>query len=142
MKKALSLILALVLCLSLVACGEKTPKADPAEAIVGEWSGTYIWQGVKLTSNGAELNTGDTVDFTMSVFKGGAIEIIRENPENEYKTTSTGKWEVSDGVLVITCATSGGDIVISWEINTDASSNTLSMNGSNHAFPQTLTKEN
>ena len=131
-KRTLALLLALALCLSLCACGS----GKMQEVVVGEWFGAYTWSGSTLSHNGAELNTGDKVDFTMSIFKGGAVEIIRKN-DNEYERTSTGTWEVSDGVLVITC----GDSVISWEIDVDSSPNVLTINGSNAAFPRTLTRE-
>ena len=133
MKKTVSLILVFMLCMLLISCSMK-----PAEVVVGEWAGTYTWQGSKQYYNGKELDTGDTLKFTMSIFKGGAVEIVRENPEKDYKSTHTGTWEISDGVLVVACPT---DVVISWEINTDVTPETLNMNGSNIAFPKTLIKE-
>ena len=141
MKKALSLILAFVLCLSLCACGKHTQKSDLEEAVVGKWTGTYIYLGATSHYNGAVLNAGDKVEFSLLVFKGGAVEIIHQNTQNLYRLTSTGTWEITDGTFVITCDTSNGDVVISWEINSDATPKTMSKNGSNSAFPQTITKE-
>ena len=91
MKKALSLLLALVLCLSLCACGSsndasKTLSNDEIyeKALVGEWS-SHEKSGFVLLSSGKVLQ--------YSNLSGAA--------DNVSSGISAGTWEVENGYLII-----------------------------------------
>ncbi len=78
MKKALSLILALILCLSLCACGGNTNDLSSEEpSVVGEWKNQSSGMDLVLTPSGRglKLNSKDC---------GNAIT-----------------WEIYDGILYV-----------------------------------------
>lgn len=137
MKKLLSLILALVLCLGLCACGSKNKNA-----VIGEWEGIYTDQdgGVQL-ADGNKTKPGDLYETKVSIFKGGAVQMVRSHTELDLQYSDTGTWEISDGILVFTFSISGGrNVILSWEINTKVKPNTLTFQGENKLFPAVLTK--
>lgn len=83
MKKLLSLLLALVMCLSLAACGEKKPLVtlDSSEITVNadgtfEITGTMSKAGISLEIDGANLTTvySDYDTFTASVQMGDPVD--------------------------------------------------------------------
>ena len=88
MKKALSLILALVLCLSLCACNNTNDTSDnlsnDEKALVGEWS-SFEEGGFVLLSSGKVLRhrnlSGAADDVTSGIIAG--------------------TWEVENGYLII-----------------------------------------
>ncbi len=87
MKKAVSLILALVLCLGLCACGGKSDASSNSEALVGQWvspDGT----GFVLLSSGnvvKHASLEDAVDVSVGItagtweVEGEHLIIITEN---------------------------------------------------------------
>lgn len=101
MKKALSLILALVLCLSLCACGTTNGDntLDVKDAVIGTWKCYY-----ELTKDSPPDNkAGDTYSQTIELYKGGTGKIYwynetRNHEGNDYSLT----WEIEDGVVNIT----------------------------------------
>lgn len=121
MKKALSLLLALVMCLSLCACGGTTngteptitesAKTDPTitepaekelkDLVIGTWVREYEYNGKYFVT-------------TINVYKGGTgtfrtveTDADYETPvekEQEGATPTKTTWEINDDVLNITTA--------------------------------------
>jgi ABC-type uncharacterized transport system auxiliary subunit len=79
MKKALSLILALVLCLSLCACGSKNkPNGSYSAEIAGKTFATLTFSGNKVTYEGSNRTTSGT--FTLD---GNTVIISYENGNSD-----------------------------------------------------------
>jgi hypothetical protein len=79
MKKALSLILALVLCLSLCACGGNEPKKALKDTVLGTWSGSDEYgHSIVMT-----LYPGGTTDYKMD--------------DDNWAAT----WEITDDIINI-----------------------------------------
>ena len=94
MKKALSLILALVLCLSLCACG----KANIEDIVIGSWQGTYI-----LGKNAFwGQDEGDIMVDTLDIYKGGTgtLHEYNQTKDDQWSDRSF-SWEITDDVLNI-----------------------------------------
>ncbi len=141
MKKALALLLALVMCLSLVACGENTNNstADVSEIVIGDWSGEYESQ-YKVKYGGKDVNIGDTMTLTVSIFKGGAMQIHRYDNDTGAEITWSGTWEETDGIIVLTHDNAISVVTISYELKLDAEPYTMSIQGTSMDFPNTLAK--
>ena len=109
MKKILSLMLAMVLVLSLAACGggaksENNGKEKGGEsveeAVIGDWTGDYVYNGISIGDH--SFDAGQSVTTTLNIFKGGTIQFMLHNNETNSEMDFNGKWEISDDVLVIT----------------------------------------
>lgn len=88
MKRIISVFIAMILCLSMIACGGSSGKAD--EALVGK----YI--AVTGTSMGITLSGDDMSDFTLELkSKGKATIVILDE-------TIEGKWFNDDSTLTLT----------------------------------------
>lgn len=137
MKKLIVLLLVVVLCLSAMACGGKK---DPSEIVIGKWEGNYIAQGnaTTIVRDGKEIVPGDSLTETLCIFKGGAAEILIFDNDTGAEQKYSATWEVSDGVLIVSRTLNGYDLVDSFEIHTDSTPYTLSMQGS--GLPSSLTK--
>lgn len=139
MKKFVALFLASIMCLSLIACSD----AKTEEIIIGDWSGDFIYDSTTIRVDGGSdmyLIAGHKATTTLSIYKGGAMQFVVRSNETSFEMKKSGKWEVSDGVLVITY-NRGGDKVLSFEVDTDSTPNTLKIQGSNDLFPDTLVKK-
>lgn len=75
MKKAVSLILALVMCLSLIACSASK------EDLVGTWSGSWTYNGNQFERTFVLKNDGT---YTSVMYKNG-----------QYYETESGTYEIS-----------------------------------------------
>ena len=91
MKRALSLILALVLCLSLCACGSGGKETTPPETTVPE---TTVSSKEKLTSLLISEKWKDT--------ETGGDRIFLESGNGKWGEQSI-TWELSGNILMITC---------------------------------------
>ena len=130
MIKIVSLLLVVVMCMLFAACG-----ADSSETVIGEWIGKYTNQS-KFYYNNKEFNSGDEIELTMNIYKGGTLQIVRKNTVNDAEMITNGTWEIKDDILVTTFNVTNGDLVLSWEIIDEI----LKLQGSNYAFPNELIK--
>ena len=86
MKRALSLILALVMCLALCACGTSSNGLSKEEInLVGAWSGSDNHAGFVLLSSGKALFNASNLD--------------KEADSGHF--SSSGTWEVEGDYLII-----------------------------------------
>ena len=139
MKKLLALLLAAAMCFSLVACGGKVE-----DAVIGDWTGDFVYGSTTIHANGNSdmcLEAGHKATTTLSIYNGGAMQFVVRSNETGFETKNSGTWEVSDGVLVITYSNWGGDKVLSFVVDADSTPNTLTIQGSNVYFPDTLVKD-
>ena len=139
MKRIIALALTLILCVALVACGAGE------SFVIGNWSGNYIYEG-NITSTNADNNTvlspNDPMELTLSIYKGGACQIIRYDIKTAWSRTYTGTWELNDGVLVLSMnSDSGGIQTVGYEIVIENDSASLIPQGDSWAYPS-LTKKN
>ncbi len=81
MKRIFTLILALVLCLPLCACGINKEEA------IGTWAGTYVYNGNEYAVTFALSGGGEYVEV---MYKNGALH-----------KTEKGTWEISGGKVVL-----------------------------------------
>lgn len=142
MKKLIALLSAAVMCLSLAACGDSGVNIE--EAIIGDWSGDFEYQGATLHANGDSdmcIAKGHNATTTLSIFKGGAMQFTLRSNETGYEITTSGTWELSDGVLVLSYNFGLSDVTLSWEIDTENTPYCLNVQGKNGLFPTTLVKE-
>ena len=79
MKKLVALLLAAVLCLSLIACGEDKSLKDE---VVGTWVYVHIDK------------SGREVEQVLSIYKGGTAEF-----NSSAGVHNEGRWKIEDGVL-------------------------------------------
>ncbi|MBE6775687.1 MAG: hypothetical protein E7543_05790 [Ruminococcaceae bacterium] len=131
MKKIVALLLVVVMCMLFAACG-----ADSSETVIGEWIGKYTNQS-KFSYNYKEFNSGDEIELTMNIYKGGTLQVVRKNTVNDAEMITDGIWEIKDDILVTTFNVTNGDLVLSWEIIDEI----LKLQGSNYAFPKELMKK-
>lgn len=81
MKKALSLILALVLCLGLCACGGNANELSSEEqSVIGEWINQSSGMDLVLTPSGRglQLNSEDVGDTITWEIYDGMLYVYRE----------------------------------------------------------------
>ena len=88
MKKLFSLILALLLLITLGACGKSGGRAD--DALVGK----YV--AVSGTAMGVTLSGDDMAGFKLELMSGGKAKLNVEG------TTAEGKWKNDDTTLTLT----------------------------------------
>ena len=143
MRKMIALLLAVIMCLSLVGCGGN--KVDVSEAVIGDRIGVSEYQGVKVSASSDNklcVEAGHNVTTTLSIFKGGTMQFTVHGNETGYEFTTDGTWEVSDDVLVITYTFSmiSGEKATGWEVDTDTTPYTLNVQGTDRFFPKTLSK--
>lgn len=93
MKRALSLLLALVLCLSLGACSGARISED---ALVGTWS---------CEREARQDNVTLAHTKTIELYKGGNCYCYDLATNNEEYNNLSGKWELEDDILTITLST-------------------------------------
>ena len=74
MKKAIGLVLALALVLALTAC---VPADLTAAHLVGEWTGSWEWEGDKLQCN---IRFSEDGTYTKWMYKNGSV-YTREDGE-------------------------------------------------------------
>lgn len=137
MKKIITLLLMVVLCLSLIACDRNK---DDAEIVLGNWVGDYnsLNNATIMDSDGKEIFPGDSMTETLSIFKGGTAEILIHDNDTGAEQRYTANWKVSDGILIINRTLNGSDIIDSYEIHTNTEPYTLSVQGT--GVPSLLTK--
>ena len=152
MKKVFALIMALVLVLSLVACGGGTTEskdegksgASVEEAVIGDWAGDYTYNGGTKIHGGKPkeefIDDGHSVTTTLSIYKGGSMQFTLHSNVTGFETSISGKWELSDDVLVITYTYSKEE-TCGFEVDTNSTPNTLTTQGTNIYFPAKLTKQ-
>lgn len=95
MKKLLALLLTLVLCLSLCACGEKEPEFDPEEAFESKVSSAVAaycvlsYQDVKTA-----ITTLSDIDVDGDIYTGKGKVTVRDNYGDTYvgKVTAVYKY--------------------------------------------------
>lgn len=136
MKKILALLLAAAICLTLVACGSKVE-----ETVIGDWSGDFIYSMETIHANGNSklcIAAGHNVTTTLSLFEGNALQITLHSNETGFEIFYNGTWEIKNGILVITYGTAAQ--AVSFIINTDTTTDTLTLQGISYIFPDTLTK--
>ena len=88
MKKLISIFIAMMLCLSVTACGGSSGKADDA------LTGKYI--AVSGTALGITLSGDDVTGFTIELKSGGKVTIDVDG------TTAQGKWVNDDKTITLT----------------------------------------
>lgn len=93
MKKIVALLLVVVMCMLFAACG-----ADSSETVIGEWIGKYTNQS-KFSYNYKEFNSGDEIELTMNIYKGGTLQVVRKNTVNDAEMITDGIWEIKDDIL-------------------------------------------
>lgn len=118
MKQIISLLLALIMCLSLCACaGEETePTLEMKDYVLGTWERNFT------------SSEGDDVRQVMEVYKGGTGKFFIYTVEKglEKNGSFQAGWEIRDDVLNFTY---GGSIEV-----------TLGLVLNNSAQPMTLTQ--
>ena len=95
MKKTVSLILALMMCLSLCACGGNGDTNTPAESQPAELKDSVLgtWERKFTTSE------GQNVKQIIEIYKGGTGKfLIYSDGESSYQAS----WEIKDDVLNFT----------------------------------------
>lgn len=102
MKKLLALLLAIIMCISLIACGNNTASIEESETVNTESTaqdniselciGTWKWDFKNSESN-------DWGVETMELFKGGTGKGTNSMHSNGQYYPLT--WEVKDGILVV-----------------------------------------
>lgn len=136
MKKVLGLLLVIAVCLSFVACG-----GNLKEKVVGDWTGDFVynaetWEG---SQGGAMcLAAGHSATSTLRVFKGGVAQLNVRSNTTGFDFNLNGTWEINDGILVYS---DGEALILSFEIDTGTTPNTLFLQGSSMLCPDTLIKK-
>ena len=106
MKKTISLLLALVLCLSLCACGEDKPTTNAPETVateptpVGLTTDMVVGEWILESGNCFAIfaSSNPTICVKMNIVKGGEVEVFKEIDGTTYSIMD---WEIVDGVLKI-----------------------------------------
>jgi outer membrane biogenesis lipoprotein LolB len=113
MKKALSILLALVLCLSLCACGGSTAETPTEKTMDKNDSANYI-------------GVWETKDRRITINKGGVGRYEQPNSDYGYFDFT---WEIKDEVLVITIREIIGDMMATFELDESGTSLTIIQDG-------------
>lgn len=124
MKKVISLVLALLMCLSLCACGgnnapeatetpTETQTIELKDCVVGTWERNFT------TSDGEEVKQ------VIEAYKGGTGKFFIYTVENglEKNGSFQASWEIRDDVLNFTCGSSS--VTLGLILDTDAKPMTL-----------------
>ena len=112
MKKALSIIMILVICLSACACG----LTKTEDAVVGTWKSTY-----ETTENAIGFySVGDVYTNTIELYKGGTGKIYWKNEtRNEDGSNTSLSWETQDDVININYSLAGSDRFVGYIYNAE-----------------------
>lgn len=109
MKKVISLILALVLCLSLCACGgSETPTTDTPD--------TSNEKVMDKNDTSMYIGKWETEHFRITITKGGIGRYENLTKSTEYYDLN---WEVKDGVLITQISFFGMEHKAVLELNED-----------------------
>ncbi len=114
MKKVLALILALVLVLSLAACGggsssEETKAEITTDSLIGDW---YRTDDYETFDNG---KAKDLIEVEIRLLKGGIYKSsLAANPN--WDEFGTNDWEIKDGCVILTEHYSTRDFNYAYEI--------------------------
>ena len=97
MKKIIALLLAIVMCLSMCACG--TTGKNMKDSIVGTWKYYY-----ELTEASVYYeNVGDKCVQTIELYKGGTGRIYWYNETADHEGSNVPlTWEIKDDIVNIT----------------------------------------
>ena len=116
MKKYIALVLALMMCLSLCACGTTSSEnaLDVKDAVIGTWKCYY-----ELTEDSPPVNkAGDTYSQTIELYKGGTGKIYWYNETRNHDGINFSlTWEIEDGVVNIAYGVFGIDSYEGLEYN-------------------------
>ena len=121
MKKFLSLLLALVMCISLIACGNNSNQSEPTsnDATVSEKSEKDKYIGV-----------WENTKCRLTITKGGVgkLEFLAaiDNPSASFMQLN---WEIKDDVLIAKSVLNGYEFSSVYELNEDASSLSVIQSG-------------
>ena len=112
MKKALSLILALVLCLSLCACGAKESGINTTN-LLGSWQCTYPSEIDAIT-----LGVGDIITETIELYEAGIAKVLRTNTtKGEDLAGFPATWEIYDDCYIRVKYTTSTEITLAYKVN-------------------------
>lgn len=111
MKKVLALLLAMVLVLSLAACGGQ--QGLKSEDCIGTWVNSY-----KLTEHSLGGDAGDDFNNTIELYKGGTGRISWNNETTgENHGDISLKWEIADDIINIDYEDNFGNNTLGLEYN-------------------------
>ncbi len=100
MRKTLSILLVLVLCLGLCACGSsQMPHSGSqisSDALVGKWT---------CERDAGQDNVSLAHTKTIELYKGGNCYCYDLTTSNQKYNNLSGKWELENGILTITMST-------------------------------------
>ena len=132
MKKALSLILALVLCLSLCACGgnagdepqkqtEESKEALSSEDFIGSWECEYT-----SDVDNSFVSLGDSITARIEIYEAGIAKIIATNTtkEKEHENYSA-TWEIKDDCYIRITFTAAVEVTRAYKIDVSGAVYTL-----------------
>ena len=101
MKKVLSLILVLVMCLSLCACGTN-PAEVKTDLVKGKWSG-YL----SFTSNFFGVECYGYFDF----HEDGTVDYSHMRGDDRWEPANGATYQIRDGEILLTCKGWGDDTI-------------------------------